>query len=550
MRPTQQQSEIISHGGNSVIIAAPGSGKTFVISQKIQLIFESLKEYQGVIAISYTNKASNELQSRCLIKGINPRSSFFGTIDRFFIGEIIIPFGKHLFGVPDKDIQILKFDRLPEVERNALDWLQRNLQLNQLNAERLDRLIQYFKNGVILIESIGLLANYVFNTSIACKKYLLAKYKYIFIDEYQDAGANQHDIFLAINGLGIVGVAVGDLNQSIYAFSGKSSVFLDNLSSNRSFRVFKLDKNHRCHPSIINYTNYLLDPNTEMLPSDTNQVYFKRIEGAEVEIAKYIDRVAASIKGKFEIAHNKDIAVLVRGTRTLDLIDHNLQTPHKVFVTTDLDISLNVWSSLFAKLLYFAFDANVRFIEVIEEFKPAEKIIRNDLKRLLELKKITLAEFANDPLDKHAITDCFIAIAKIIAPNSENEDSAKLLYKVISDAALLSTFRPAKDEEITIMTIHKSKGLEFDFVFHLDLYEFVLPQKGPGPDNDWNNLIYSDWTQDINLHYVAISRARKACLLVPSTKRTNSRGKITDAKDSEFLSKDDIQNIRYRKPTI
>ncbi|PUZ30055.1 DNA helicase-2 / ATP-dependent DNA helicase PcrA [Chitinophaga costaii] len=546
MKPTEQQSDIIGHGGNSVIIAAPGSGKTFVISEKIKLIFDTLEEYQGVIAISYTNKASNELQSRCLTKGINPKSSFFGTIDRFFIGEIIIPFGKHIFGLPNREIQIIKSDRLPKDEQKTLEWLQRNLKLDHLSAEQLDMLVYYFRNGIILIESIGLLANYVFNKSIACKKYFLAKYKYIFIDEYQDSGANQHDIFLAINALGIVGVAVGDLNQSIYAFSGKSSVFLDNLSSNPDFRVFKLDKNHRCHPSIINYTNYLLDPSTELLPSDTNQVYFKRVEGAEVEITKYIDGVVTSIKSKFEISKNKDIAVLVRGTRTLDLIDKNLQTPHKVFVTTDLDLSLNVWSSLFARLLYFAFDANVRFIEVIEEFKPAEKIVRNDIKRLLELKRAAIGEFAKAALDKQAVIDCFIAIAKIIAPNAENEESISLLDQVISDDALLSTFRPATSEEITVMTIHKSKGLEFDFVFHLDLYEYVLPQKGPGPDKDWNNPIYTNWTQDINLHYVAISRARKACLLINSTKRTNSGGKIIDARDSEFLSKDNIQDIRYK----
>ena len=86
------------------------------------------------------------------------------------------------------------------------------------------------------------------------------------------------------------------------------------------------------------------------------------------------------------------------------------------------------------------------------------------------------------------------------------------------------------------MSLHKAKGLEFDVVFHLDLNEWVLPTKKPGPGNDWDNPEYPAWDQDINLHYVGITRARKACILCTADQRINNRGEIKNAAPSEFLS--------------
>ena len=64
MEPTPIQRDIINDEGNTVVLAAPGSGKTFVMSEKIKKILgnEDVPEYQGVIAISYTRKASGNLK--------------------------------------------------------------------------------------------------------------------------------------------------------------------------------------------------------------------------------------------------------------------------------------------------------------------------------------------------------------------------------------------------------------------------------------------------------------------------------------------------------
>lgn len=63
--PTDEQKCIIRHEGNSVISAKPGSGKTYTLVEKIARELEPLPDYKGVIAISFTNKASEEIKSRC-----------------------------------------------------------------------------------------------------------------------------------------------------------------------------------------------------------------------------------------------------------------------------------------------------------------------------------------------------------------------------------------------------------------------------------------------------------------------------------------------------
>jgi superfamily I DNA/RNA helicase len=61
--PTPEQSEIIQYPYNLVVTARPGSGKTFTVVEKIGLVAETLLDFQGVIAISFTNKSSNDLNS-------------------------------------------------------------------------------------------------------------------------------------------------------------------------------------------------------------------------------------------------------------------------------------------------------------------------------------------------------------------------------------------------------------------------------------------------------------------------------------------------------
>lgn len=546
MKPTEQQKLILEYDGNSVVIAAPGSGKTFVLSHKIKQNLKELLNHQGIIAISYTNKASNELKNRSLSNGENPKSSFFGTIDKFNLSEIVIPFGKHLFGIPSNDLKVTKINSLTDEEQKLFEWFDRSTTLEELDNDKVEIFKSYFIKGVILIETIGVLANYIFSNSIACQNYLKARYKYIYIDEYQDSGNEQHQLFLKLMDLNIKSIAVGDLNQSIYAFSGKDAKFLYELTQNSKFKYFKLDKNHRCHPSIINYSNYLLNQSTQLIPTEENQIFFQRVDGDEISIAKWIDDSIETIKKLFKIEANNQIAILTRGNRTAEILNSRLNISHRYFVSNELDINLNIWSAIFSNLLYFVFDVNFKFIDVIEIFTSYDKFNSNELKKL-QIHKKKIEELRNEvPINKAELKKEFIYIAKIIAPALENKESIQLLDNILNSEREINSYQPACAGELNLMTLHKSKGLEFDAIIHLDLYEWILPHKIV-ENNDFDNPIYSNWSQDINLHYVGLTRARKGCVLLSSTQRTNSKFELKNAKDSEFIWIEGIEKLRYKQ---
>lgn len=546
MKPTEQQKLILGYDGNSVVIAAPGSGKTFVLSHKIKQNLKELLNHQGVIAISYTNKASNELKNRSLSNGENPKSSFFGTIDKFNLSEIIVPFGKHLFGIPSNDLKVTKINSLRDEEQKLFEWFDRSTTLEELDNDRVEIFKTFFLKGIILIETIGVFANYIFSNSVACQNYLKARYKYIYIDEYQDSGNEQHQLFLKLMNLNIKSIAVGDLNQSIYAFSGKDAKFLHELTQNSKFKYFKLDKNHRCHPSIINYSNFLLNQSTQLIPTEENQIFFKRVNGDENSIAKWLDDNIETIKKLFSIEANNQIAILTRGNRTAEILNSRLNTRHRYFVSNELDINLNIWSAIFSNLLYFVFDVNYKFIDVVEIFTSYDKFNITELKKL-QIHKKKIEELRKDnPIKKEELQKEFINIAKIIAPALENKESIQLLDNVLDSELEINSYRPACAEELNIMTLHKSKGLEFDAIIHLDLYEWILPYKEV-KDNDFNNPIYSNWSQDVNLHYVGLTRARKGCVLLSSTQRTNYKFELKNAKDSEFIWIEGIEKLRYQQ---
>ena len=74
--PTKEQKDIIECEGNIVVTAKPGSGKTYTVVEKIAAVVPSLPDYKGVIAISFTNKVSDELKKRCRQRGVEAKQSF------------------------------------------------------------------------------------------------------------------------------------------------------------------------------------------------------------------------------------------------------------------------------------------------------------------------------------------------------------------------------------------------------------------------------------------------------------------------------------------
>jgi len=139
-----------------------------------------------------------------------------------------------------------------------------------------------------------------------------------------------------------------------------------------------------------------------------------------------------------------------------------------------------------------------------------------------------------------ALPRLFKNIADILLPKYQEGSSMQHLNVVLNSKELVDSYRPFSTSEVVIMTLHKSKGLEFDIVYHLNMNEFEIPFK---KYKDWVTY-YPNEEQDLDLHYVGVTRAKKLCVLVSNSIRHNSKGETKKGEPSVFLSRNGVETLR------
>lgn len=178
MEATTIQNSIIECGGNTVVMASPGSGKTFVISEKIKKILgdDSMLNYQGVIAISYTRKASGNLKQRTLVDGVWSKNSFFGTIDSFCLTQIVLPFGGFVMGYANCEVAPVAYSDLTEEQKADFKWLtEGHPPYGDIKEPTWKLFYGLYTEGKVIIESLELLALHILKECPACRKYIKAR---------------------------------------------------------------------------------------------------------------------------------------------------------------------------------------------------------------------------------------------------------------------------------------------------------------------------------------------------------------------------------------
>jgi len=134
--------------------------------------------------------------------------------------------------------------------------------------------------------------------------------------------------------------------------------------------------------------------------------------------------------------------------------------------------------------------------------------------------------------------DLFKKFAHLTYPEHKDEKICNDLKRIVEDAQKLDSFKPATENEVNIMTLHKSKGLEFKCVFLLDVYKWILPPEGKWVTNE-------DYTQSLNLFYVGVTRAIEACYIMQGTMRYRAKQKdFWKAEESPFLYLNNTQLLR------
>ena len=521
--PTPEQQVAIGHEGNMVITACPGSGKTAVVVEKIRRKLPGLKAYQGVIDITFTVKASEELKSRCKKNAFDAKQSFFGTIDSFCLKEIIYPFISRVWGRTEHELKPVFRNDLSQPERNALNGFDGT---TRSFHEYMPEFIRQYQSGRILMNATGLIARYVLDHSSACRRYLAAKYDSVFIDEYQDSSESQHHLFTRLVSLGMTGIAVGDEDQSIYGFRGGSREHIEELKNDDGYAVFPILTNHRCHQSISNYARRLLDSQCALVPEDDLRVYRGHYTGTNVDLARLISRWVPNIKNNFEVANNSDIAILVKNNASVTQVSEGMTVPYRIYVDNPLTDIGGEHARLCTDLLRYRFDNQL----------TAESVLADNLSLPLARKKTcSIRELIKQVrrCDIEELPTVFDLVAIAISSSGLPQTVLAALTTVLQNRDLVALYQPVNKEEVQVMTLHKSKGLEFDVVLHLDLYGWIFPIGNP--DQYQEAYKPPSWEQELNLHYVGITRAKKACILLTSGSRYSAQGHLIPSVPSIFL---------------
>jgi DNA helicase-2/ATP-dependent DNA helicase PcrA len=528
---TPDQIKAIESRSNMVITACPGSGKTSVVVEKIRREVVCLEGFRGVIGITFTVKASNELKKRCKMGALDTKASFFGTIDHFCLSELVFPFISRLYGVTPKKMECRSYKDLTDDLKEGLP------KLDELgNDFKTDDYLLYenkfrslYDLGIILLESIGVLSIQILNTSVSCKKYIQARYVSLYMDEYQDSSQPQHELFITLKNLGLVSVAVGDVNQSIYEWRGSDSKYIKDLIETPDvFEHHIVNINHRCHPSIINYANRLFDSNCKLIETEKINVFQRFISGSQYDVVEFINKCIESYLLNRNPDSLSNVAILVRNNKSMGYIESTLKYPFKLYLENPLLLINTPTTRVIDALLKKFYDREFLISDVVDVMDQCSIVSTFFLKEIRDsIKMISIC----DELDLKGAIVRFVD--KYIGSDlKDNEILA--LDKVLGNDDVLKQYKPKRDGEVQVMTLHKSKGLEFDVVYHIDLYDWILPKRvfiqGSFSEE------YENWTQDLNLHYVGITRAKNSCVLISSTKRYNFNDELKNGNKSQFMN--------------
>ena len=273
---TAQQAVVDFSGKNLLVIAGAGSGKTRVLTERIKKLTSKLKKGEKILAITFSNKATEELKDR-LISSLGKQKldeyTYIGTIHSFCL-DIVTSRGS-VIGLPDElhicesyndrlhifkeaieSIPSFKTEYLSEdakenqkIIKNFLDDLstaKRNLKFADDYSENplIQTLFEEYDNmllqqGVIDFDDILRYTYQILTERDSIARLYRKVYKYICIDEAQDLNKAQYEVIKALAGDQMGITMVGDPNQSIYGFSGASNEYINNIFVNE-FNAYRM----------------------------------------------------------------------------------------------------------------------------------------------------------------------------------------------------------------------------------------------------------------------------------------------------------------------
>ncbi len=352
----------------ALILAGAGSGKTRVLTTRIAWLIQTGQVSPGgILAVTFTNKAAKEMMTRLsAMMPINTRGMWIGTFHglcnrllRAHYRDAALP---QTFQILDSQDQLSMIKRL--LKANNIDdekYPPRNLMYfingakdNGLRAKDLEahddynrKLVELYdiydqqcqREGVVDFAELLLRTYELLSRNQPLREHYQSRFKHVLVDEFQDTNNLQYNWLKLMAGTQGAVFAVGDDDQSIYAFRGAN---VGNMSAfEREFKVenlIKLEQNYRSHGHILDTANTLIANNTKRLGKNlhTDAGHGEQVRiyesTSDLQEAQWIIEEAKSLIA--EGAARSDIAVLYRSNAQSRVIEHALFSagiPYRVY---------------------------------------------------------------------------------------------------------------------------------------------------------------------------------------------------------------------------
>ena len=410
----------------------------------------------------------------------------------------------------------------------------------------------------LLVKTMNLL-----NDNSEVREFYQNVWRYIHIDEYQDTNRIQYEISKMLVGEDKNICVVGDIDQNIYSWRGADiKNILDFGKDYPDTQIITLEENYRSTQTILGAANAVIEKNKIRFKKNLFTVnsegekigLFGR--GNEVDEAEFIaDKAAEFIKRGVSPG---EIAVLFRAnfqSRVLEEAFMNRGIPYQLLgtrfferkeikdIVSYLRAALNPDSFLDLKRIINVPTRGIGKTTMLKIFSGNESVLPLSMQTRLAnfrilLRKIEKVSKQNKPSE----TISFIIKASGLekewkesgdegrtrlenayelsnfASCYDNELPEEGVLNFLADAALQSDQDEMRDDKqaVRLMTVHASKGLEFDIVFIAGLEDGLFPYQKMNDDN----TTPEEKEEERRLFYVALTRARKKVFLTHTETRT------------------------------